>query len=196
MIDFIGGIRMCINNIYVISEKYNIDIKFADLFVDFYNDMFNKGIIQGGCHFISSMLYIILNEFGYKNVLRLGIAEVLGIKFSHSWIEFDNKKFDIAISDTNNVALNINGIIFASIDINTITDGQINYYEMKNESPDNTGEVVRNMTIGEYFIGCPWGKNFCWEYIVSFCKNHKKYLNVRRLKEKYSDQMWTLENKI
>lgn len=185
---------MCTNNIYIIAEKSNIDNKFADIFVDFYNDMFNKGIIQGGCHLLSSILHIILNELGYENVLRLGIAEILGIKFSHSWVEFENKKFDIAISNTNNTALNINNSIFANIDVKTMENGQVNYYDMKNSSPDKTGEIIRNMTIGKYFEGCPWGRNFCWDYIVSFCKNHKKYLNTRRLKEKYCDQTWTLEN--
>lgn len=186
---------MCTNNIYIIAEKFNIDNKFADIFVDCYYDMFNKGIIQGGCHFISSILHIILNELEYENILRLGIAEILGVKFSHSWIEFDNKKFDIAISNTNDTVLNINNIIFANIDINTMVDAQVNYYDMNNSSPDKTGEIIRNMTIGKYFERCPWGRNFCWDYIILFCKNYKKYLNTRRLKEKYCDQTWTLKNK-
>lgn len=147
------------DNIYNIAKNFKIDDKFVAIFTDFYSDMYNMRIIQGGCHFISSVLHIILNELGYENVLRLGVAEVLQTQFSHSWVEFKGKVFDIAISNTNNIALNINGIIFADIDIETMKKGNVRYYNMSNKSPDTTGELVRNMTIGKYFDGCPLGKN-------------------------------------
>lgn len=73
-------------------------------------------------------------------------------------------------------------------------NGNVRYYNMSNKSPDTTGELVRNMTIGRYFDGCPLGKNVFWEYIASFCSKYKIYLNIRRLKEKYSDEKWILES--
>lgn len=180
-------------NIYVIAEKNNIDKKFVDIFVDFTKDMVKMEMIKGGCHLISSMLYIIMNEMGYETVLRLGIAEILNTKFSHSWVEYNNKKFDIAISNTNRETLNICGIIFADIDIDTMVDGKVCYYNMSDSSPDKTGEIVMKMTIGKYYEQCPFGRNFCWDYIVRFCGKYKKYLNTRRVKSKYCDHMWKLE---
>ena len=58
------------------------------------------------------------------------------------------------------------------------------------ELVDQTGKTVERMTIGKYFMNCPYGKNFVWEYIINYYKQRKKFLNIGRLKEKYSEENW------
>jgi len=181
-----------INNIFEIAKDKNIEEKFCQLFIDYYEDMYKRGWIRGGCHCISSILHIILNEFGYYNILRLGVVEIRGVVFSHSWIEYNNMIFDIAVSETNDLEINISGVIFSDIDIKTLECGFVVYKDMIGKSPDKTGELFRDINVGQYFEECPEGRNVFWNYIIDFSKKYGKFINLSRLKEKYSNEKWTL----
>lgn len=162
-----------------------------DIFIDFYNDMLKGDLIKGGCHFLSSILFILLSEAGINSKLCLGNVQKDGQIFSHSWIEVNDRIFDIAISDTNNPTLNNLGVIFNDIDSYTYEKTCIQYGVLPNSDlVDQTGKSIEGMTIGKYFMNCPNGKNFVWEYIINFYKRRKKFLNTGRLKEKYYEKSW------
>lgn len=153
--------------------------------------MLSLNLIKGGCHFLSSILHILLSEAGIDNELCLGNVRKDGQVFTHSWIEVNKRIFDIAISDANDPLLNNLGIIFNNIDSYTCEKTGIEYGILSDsELVDQTGRTVKRMTIGKYFMSCPNGKNFAWEYIISFYKRRKKFLNMGRLKEKYSEESW------
>lgn len=173
------------------KDFHECDTEIDDIFIDFYNDMLKIDLIKGGCHFLSSILHILLSEAGIHNELCLGNVRKDGQVFSHSWVEINQRIFDIAISDTNNPILNNLGIIFNNIDSYTYEITSIEYGILsESELVDQTGKKVERMTIGKYFMSCPYGKNFVWEYIIDFYKKRKRFLNIGRLKEKYSEENW------
>ena len=173
------------------KDFFECDTEIDDIFIDFYNDMLKIDLIKGGCHFLSSILHILFSEAGIHNELCLGNVRKDGKVFSHSWIEVNKRIFDIAISDTNNPILNNLGIIFNNIDSYTYEKTSIEYGILTDsELVDQTGKTVERMTIGKYFMNCPYGKNFVWEYIINYYKQRKKFLNIGRLKEKYSEENW------
>lgn len=174
-----------------ITEENNLDKYVAVIFEDFYDDMDKKGLIQGGCHFLSSILHVILNEFDIDNELCLGNVEMKGCIFSHSWIYIKGKVFDIAIMRTNRSEISLNGVVFASVDLSTGNRPEINYGIYSDQDlVDSTGKQVKKLTLGEYFRNNPYGEQFVWNYIADFCKMKKKFVNIRRLKEKYTDEKW------
>lgn len=180
---------ICIRNS---KDFLEYDTKIDSIFLDFYNDMLDRNLIKGGCHFLSSILHILFSEADINNELCLGNVRKGDQIFSHSWIEVDNRIFDIAISNTNNPALNNLGVIFNNIDLYTCEKTDIEYGVLSDsELVDQTGKAIEMMTVGKYFMGCPYGKNFVWEYIISFYTGRKRYLNMRRLKEKFSEKEWS-----
>ena len=174
----------------IIDDTY-LNKNLAVIFEDFYDDMDRKGLIQGGCHFLSSILHVILNEFDIDNELCLGNVEMKGCIFSHSWIDIKGKVFDIAIMKTNRSEISLNGVVFASVDLSTGNLPEINYGVYSDQDlVDYTGKQVKKLTLGEYFGNNPYGSQFVWNYIADFCKMKKKFVNTRRLKEKYADEKW------
>lgn len=182
------------NLIYIRNSKdfHECDTKIDSIFLDFYNEMLDRNLIKGGCHFLSSILHILFCEAGINNELCLGNVRQGGQIFSHSWVEVNNRIFDIAISDTNNPAFNSLGVIFNNIDSYTCEKTDIEYGVLSDsELVDQTGKAIERMTVGKYFMSCPYGKNFVWEYIIGFYMRRKRYLNMRRLKEKYFEKEWS-----
>ncbi len=177
--------------IYLISNTNNYKDEIPEIFIDFYKDMEKKDFIKGGCHFLSSVLHVVFSEFDIQNELCIGNVKFKEHVFSHSWIEIRGKEFDIAISDTNNPLVHLDGIVFGGIDTSTMLDASI-YYGVNPDKDlkDKTGKRVMDLTLGEYFNMAPVGKNFVWDYVLDFSKNKGKFLNTRRLKEKYSDEKW------
>jgi len=55
---------------------------------------------KGACHESTSAIHILLNEAGITNTWKLGEVFTNGCLFDHSWIEINNKVFDIAITKT------------------------------------------------------------------------------------------------
>ena len=140
---------------------------------------------------MSSILHVILNEFDIDNELCLGNVEMKGCIFSHSWIYIKGKVFDIAIMRTNRSEISLNGVVFASVDLSTGNRPEINYGIYSDQDlVDSTGKQVKKLTLGEYFRNNPYGEQFVWNYIADFCKMKKKFVNIRRLKEKYTDEKW------
>ena len=174
----------------IIDDTY-LNKNLAVIFEDFYDDMDRKGLIQGGCHFLSSILHVILNEFDIDNELCLGNVEMKGCIFSHSWIDIKGKVFDIAIMKTNRSEISLNGVVFSGVDLSTGNLPEINYGVYSDQDlVDSTGKQVKKLTLGEYFGNNPYGSQFVWNYIADFCKMKKKFVNTRRLKEKYADEKW------
>jgi len=58
----------------------------------------NRTGLFGGCHALSSVLYVIFSELGLNPKLFIGECQKPGDKpFDHSWITLDQKILDIAI---------------------------------------------------------------------------------------------------
>lgn len=175
-----------------IEIKYNLDSLISELFCDYYDFMDEKELIKGGCHFLSALLHIILSEFQIDNILCLGNVRLDDKVFSHSWIEIDEKIYDIAISNTNDMNCFTKGVVFYGFETDTMLSDRVKYGILTNDDlVDVTGRTVCQMNLGEYISKCPKGKNYVLKLILDFSKTHKKYLNSSRLYEKYKNEKWT-----
>lgn len=174
-----------------IEMKYNLNNLISDLFCDYYDFMDEKELIKGGCHFLSALFHIILSEFQIDNLLCLGNVRLNNRVFSHSWIEIDEKIYDIAISNTNDLNCFTKGVVFYGIETDTMLSNRIEYGILANdELVDVTGRTVDKMNLGEYISKCPNGKNYVLKLILDFSRKYKKYLNSGRLYEKYKNEKW------
>jgi hypothetical protein len=61
----------------------------------------NAWEVNGGCHVLSMMAYVLLREVGVDSTLNAGWARAPWGAFTHSWTELDGRPFDIAISRPN-----------------------------------------------------------------------------------------------
>jgi hypothetical protein len=177
--------------IYKVQKDKAQDKLISDLYCDFYDVINNKNLIQGGCHFLSVLLHIVLSELEIDNQLCLGNVRLSGVVFSHSWIQIDNAVYDIAISHTNNPTCRLNGVVYGDFDTSTETIHEVNYGVLNDDDlVDRTGKLVANMSIGEYIVNCPYGKKYVLDIIIKLAQKHKKYLNSGRLMDKYKNEKW------
>lgn len=179
------------NKLLEVQNKNGIPQAIPDLFYDFYSDMNRKNLMQGGCHFLSSIFHVLLDVFGVENTLYIGNIEIKGKTLSHSWVEINDHVYDIAITQASYSSVCNEGAIFDGVDLNTEKETDIKYGVLSEEElVDNSGKIIENATIGEYFSHCPYGKSYVWDYIEEFSKTHKKYVNISRLKNHYADDKW------
>lgn len=62
-----------------------------------------ENTMRGACHSSSAILYILLSEAGFEPKIKIGVvhSDYLKSYSDHSWIELDNKIYDIAIAYQN-----------------------------------------------------------------------------------------------
>lgn len=177
-------------------DKFDIDVdnkeELKTIMFDTYQFM-KKNNWQGACHALSSIQYILLKEIGLNPKLCIGVVEVFkGICFDHSWIELDNKVYDITIANgLNNIK--VSEPIIAGINIATLNRSELVYNT--NKKLDFPASIIKDMSITEYldeFSNQPINdipaflKCGLWNLILEFAKNINLELNIYDLREKYS----------
>jgi len=64
-------------------------------------DFIKDNDYRGGCHLISAVIYILLKEDGYSDlVVKTGVVDIADCLFDHSWVEYQGKKIDITVINT------------------------------------------------------------------------------------------------
>lgn len=82
----------------VTSENYDENVLNTILTTYDYMRHAYQGGLWGGCHALSSVLYVVFSELGLNPELFVGECQKTGDKpFDHSWITIDEKILDIAI---------------------------------------------------------------------------------------------------
>lgn len=147
---------------------------------------FGKNPTSGACHFLSVMLYILLQEQEINCNIMIGEVEINNIRFSHSWVEIDNQVYDIAILFPNK----FKGCppVFANIDIETQNHSKVKYgITKKLNEKDRTAQMVFQMSVSGYLDGHPEGKHVLWDEILLVRSILiGGYVKLNNLREKYS----------
>lgn len=159
---------------------------------------------QGGCHAISSIMYILFKEIGLNAVLCLGEVKYKNVVFDHSWVEVDNKIYDVAILNSlDNIKLYepiINGF-----NISTKEKSEAIYGGAANQAQDYYANTVMKISIVDYMDGFPLKLLFdkkmiddiknsydfsvegLWGFVIKTGKLVQLNLNVEQLKNKYKN---------
>jgi hypothetical protein len=74
---------------------------------------------HGACHSSSTMLYILLQEYGIDSDIMIGDVKAPVGVFEHSWIEIDGAIFDAAVAFPDLRGKPVGGPIFAGYDLGT-----------------------------------------------------------------------------
>lgn len=156
-------------------------------------DFISKNNWQGACHAMSAIQYILLNELGVSSKLCIGVVGKYPYKFDHSWIEIDNKIYDITI-ENGLQGIQVSKPIIASINVESLNSMDVIYGV--NEKLDYPANVIKDMSITEYLDGFdsdPEGgglstfvKEGIWNLIIKFANNVNLKLDKEYLREKYS----------
>lgn len=157
-----------INNIH-------LGIKNESKFKKAYLALFKYVVInrwQGACHASSAILFVVCKLLGIDAKLCVGEAGLYGGAFDHSWVEINNKVFDVAIV----MPLNIDfarGPIFDGFDLTNQIDSDVSYGVYFSGLCDET-KTIANNNLYTYFKSSPDNrlfvvlKNVCNEAKISF----------------------------
>lgn len=135
----------------------------ADSISDLYSYMRSKRFI-GGCHALSSVLYVVLSELGQNPSLYIGECEKRGIKpFDHSWICVDEKVIDLAIYMPLTMPINsVSGPVVFNVDIVTMMPTETIYGLNTGLPLSDETELVINTPFVEYMSRFPEERGGLW----------------------------------
>lgn len=146
---------------------------------------------QGGCHALSSVLYVALCEIGLKPILCIGECEYPNQKpFDHSWIELDGKVIDLAIYLPLDQSVgSFGGPVICDIDILTSQNSPIKYGINTGLPLSEETRFILDCPFSDYMTSFPNEVNGLWTvlrkilpkyYSFNIAKLYEKYLNVER----------------
>ena len=125
---------------------------FREMFDNLYNFMNDKKWI-GACHASTAVLYTLALRIGLNAYPCIGeVSENLGT-FDHSWLEVDNKIYDIAIALPLKASWAL-GPVFDSIDISTNKMPNLKY-GITYCGLGYQAEAISQISIYEYLSSCP-----------------------------------------
>lgn len=143
--------------------------------------------LRGGCHALSSVLYVVFSELGLNTELYVGECQKSGDKpFDHSWITLDQKIVDIAIYMPLQGAIGgISGPVIFDVDTLTMKKVETAY-------GINTGLAMSKQTIfametpfSEYMSKFPYEPGGLWTVVKKVAPLGLS-LDIQSLDSKYS----------
>jgi len=147
---------------------------------------------MGACHASTAIMYILLKEQGCEVQPCIGEVFKPSIIFDHSWIEYDGKVIDAAISNTL-IQLNFPPV-FLNIDMMTEKKTEFEYGCSSGGGMDILAADISKMTIGSYmdsFLGHPQG---LWGIAKELAKKQSLMLNVEKAKSRYGGSEWVIKS--
>ena len=105
---------------------------------------------RGACHDTSAVLYIVLSEMGLSPTLLIGEVRGPNGIFDHSWVEFENNIFDVAVGFPNEDGGDAGPSVFASLNLGTGRITELEYGIRSDYGLDEIGQVVSTTNLEEY----------------------------------------------
>jgi hypothetical protein len=168
----------------MVATNNSLDPKIVNTFNSL-NKEFNKTPLTGGCYTISAAMFILLKEQQIECTLCIGGVLVKGYpEFPHSWVEIEEKSFDIAIR-SGHCGLSSNPV-FYGIDLELETPTEI-LYGVKDHSLTPIGVAAQKTPLTQYLDGDPEGHG--WRLIQSVGNSLGLNLNLQELKDKYRNTL-------
>lgn len=171
----------------VMSANYDENVLNTILATYDYMRCANQTGLSGGCHALSSVLYVVFCELGLNPELFVGECQKPGDKpFDHSWVTIDGKILDIAIyMPLQGMVGSTTGPVIFNIDALTMKTVETVY-------GINTGLPMSNQTIfaietpfSEYMSMFPYEIGGLWSLVKKVAPTGLN-LDVQNLYRKYS----------
>ncbi|HFJ9374848.1 TPA: YecA family protein [Bacillus nitratireducens] len=180
--------------------QLSLEIKNNKNLVDTYFAVFNHAMKKqwiGACHALSSILYVLLKEQGFKPNLEIGFTESSKIPFPfcHSWVTLDGHPYDVGLYRSHspfqhdmNPYIEISAPIFKGVDIENGAATNVSFgVSSDRESIDNNFKQLTKMTLGEYMGNWPSHKDGLWGETIDIAEKIGLTLKINELKAKYSE---------
>lgn len=144
--------------------------------------------LAGGCHAISSVLYVVLKEVGEKPELCIGECQKRGLPpFDHSWVTLNGKIVDLAIYLPLDMRKGeCGGPVVSGVDVISRGKPSIDYGITTGLRFDwNTSTVIK-VPFNEYMSEFPDEKDGLWTVIENALPSSRNF-DIAAMKEKYKD---------
>ena len=171
----------------VTSANYDENVLNTILATYDYMRCANQTGLSGGCHALSSVLYVAFSELGLHPELFVGECQKPGDKpFDHSWIAIDGKILDIAVyMPLQGMIGSVTGPVIFDIDALTMKTVETAY-------GINTGLPMSDQTVfaietpfSEYMSNFPYELGGLWTLVKKVTPAGLN-LDIQKLHRKYS----------
>ena len=171
----------------IVSTYPDCNGNVADTICNLYDYMRKINFI-GGCHALSSVLYVALSELGQKPVLYVGECQLPGDQpFDHSWICIDGKIIDLAIYMPLTGHINsVSGPVVFDIDTVTMKHTAVNYGINTGLPLGHDTKIVIETSFSQYMSGYPRERGGLWT-VVQKILPPDKVISRELLVEKYKN---------
>lgn len=174
-------------NIRRIMDNHQMPEEATNAVLRLYDFMMEKNYF-GGCHALSSALYVALSELGFSPELCVGECQVSGMQpFDHSWITLNDEIIDLAIFFPLTQQINsISGPVIFGMDAITGRAPRTQYGINSGLplSPDT--EFVINSSFTDYMDKFPLLKDGLWALVMEMLPQTNS-VTVNDLKVRYSE---------
>ena len=181
----------CIENMKQIEFKHSKEEGIQKAYAATLKYISKNEEAAGGCHFISSMLHILLEEQGIENTVAIGEVQdhEANIIFSHSWVEINGDVFDPAIMHTLDGA--VHPPVYYGVNLSTLEPPNMMYGVSANkEDLDIIAKQLLPISITSYLDNIKqqgFPKNYLWDEIIKAGTGILGYTNTSRLRKKYDN---------
>lgn len=171
----------------IVLECSNYDQSVADVISNLYDYMRTKKL-RGGCHALSSALYVAFSEMNLNPSLYIGNCQLAGKPpFDHSWISIKDEIIDLAIYVPLTSAINsMSGPIIFGVDAVTLKPSQVEYGINTGLPFDGDTQQVINMPFSEYMSRFPGEQRGLWTVVQKILPS-ETCTSIDALIMKYSD---------
>lgn len=175
------------NSIRNIAHENGLSKDAADVICKVYRYMMDKKL-AGGCHAISSVLYVVLKEVGEKPELCIGECQKRGLPpFDHSWVTLNGKIVDLAIYLPLNMRKGeCGGPVVLGVDVISRGKPSIDYGITTGLLFDWNTSTVIEVPFNEYMSEFPDEKDGLWTVIENALPSSRNF-DIAAMKEKYKD---------
>ena len=153
-------------------------------------DFIKDNDFQGSCHLTSAVMYILLSEAGFSDLLiKTGVVENVDGPFDHSWLEYQGKKIDMAIMNTLR-----DGFKFPPVFLDKLIGSSepMEYTYGIDRGLDAEAKFVLNLSIGDYILNGESQKSvFVFENIAK--RSGIELVDTKETLRKYTDTYRVLE---
>lgn len=151
-------------------------------------DYMMKNSFLGGCHVLSSVLYVALCELGLKPKLYIGECIKQGkLPFDHSWISLGGEIIDLAVYMPLDGKINeMSGPVVLGTDVVTMKKTELSYGANTGLPMSAETEMVMNTSFSAYMSGYPRERNGAWTVVKNILSLGGSS-DVQELAKKYDD---------
>ncbi|MFS0752627.1 hypothetical protein [Oceanobacillus sp. 1P07AA] len=155
------------------------------------SDYYKKHPNPGACHLVSSIFYVLLNEQNIENQLCVGEVKTGTQYFDHSWIEINDRVFDIAIQLTLDASRN--APVYAGYDLLTEVNTKRIYGSQSPTGFDRDAKQILKTPFVKYMDDYPQLREGAWRIVKVIGRELRLKLDIIELRQRYLNTERTLK---